>query len=297
MKNNWTADEIYFLRQNYETMGPKEISTHLGLPRHTIKHKASLLNLKYNKKTINNLKEEFINKAKEIHGDKYDYSLVEYVNCRTKVKIYCPKHGIFEQYPTSHITHKQNCPICAKTSINTEILIKRFKDEHGDKYDYSKVTYTGKDCFVNIICKTHGEFIQRYDSHANGYGCHKCLNSLGEKVIEKYLTENKIKFIPQHKYPECKFKKELPFDFYLPDYNICVEYNGMQHYEPVKYWGGEKGFKQQIIRDKIKMEYCNDNNIPLLIIKYDENIIDSLYNYLSSVVYSKPSFVLKNTIC
>jgi hypothetical protein len=245
----------------------------------------------------NKLKDDFINKAKLIHGNKYDYSKVEYVNCRTKVKIICPKHSEFEQYPTSHITHKQNCPICAKTSMTTEILIKRFIEKHGNKYNYDKVKYTGKDCYVTISCETHGDFIQRYDSHAKGYGCNKCLNSLGEKEIENYLTQNNFQFLPQHKFPNCKFKKELPFDFYLPDYNICIEFNGEQHYKPVKYWGGENGFKQQVIRDKIKMEYCKNNNIPLLIIKYDENIIDSLNNYLSSVVYSKPSFVLKNTIC
>jgi hypothetical protein len=143
MKNKWTQEKLDYLIQNYGAIGPKEMSIHLGLSRSVITKKASLLKLTYIKKTINELKEDFIQKAKKIHGDKYDYSFVEYINCRTKIKINCLKHGIFEQYPTSHIIHKQNCPICAKTSINTEILIERFKDKHGDKYDYSKVTYTG----------------------------------------------------------------------------------------------------------------------------------------------------------
>lgn len=295
-KNKWSDDEIETLIENYEKLGLKETSEILGLPRRTVQHKALSLKLKSKQKTQEELSDDFVKKAKLIHGDKYDYSNSEYINCRTKIKINCPIHGEFEQYPTSHIIHKQNCPICAKTSMDTNILIERFKIKHGDKYVYDKVKYTGKDCYVTIICKTHGEFNQRYYSHAKGYGCVKCQNSLGEKEIEKYLTENNLSFVSQKRFKDCKFKKELPFDFYLPSYNLCIEFNGLQHYKSVFYWGGDFGLVERKLRDKIKMEYCKNNNIPLLIIKYDEDVVEKLTNYFN-VVYSNPSLVLKNTMC
>jgi hypothetical protein len=296
MKNKWIPEEITFLTENYEKLGLKETSSALGLSRRTVQHKANLLKLKSKQTTLEELKEDFVKKAIAIHGDKYDYSKTKYVNCRTKLKINCPIHGEFEQYPTSHITHKHKCPICAKTSINTEILIERFKSVHNDKYGYSNVEYTGKDCYVNIICKKHGLFSQRYDAHAKGYGCSKCLNSIGEMEIKKYLNRNDISFIPQKKFSDCKHIKHLLFDFYIPEHNICIEFQGLQHYKVINYWGGEEGLKIRKLRDKIKMEYCKKNNIPLIIIKYNDDIDDLLNNYFN-VVYSKPSSVLKKTIC
>lgn len=275
-KNDWTETELNFLLENYQLMGPTKIGGELNLTKRTIQNKAKLLNLKYIEKSNNELKEEFIIKANIIHGNKYNYTNSIYVNCRTKIDIECPEHGVFKQYPTSHIIHKQNCPICAKTLLNTDKLIKRFINKHGHKYNYDKVKYTGNGCYVSIICNIHGEFIQRHDSHSKGYGCHKCLNSLGEKETEKFLIKNNIKFISQHKFKNCKLKKELLFDFYLPDLNICIEFNGMQHYKSVLYWGGDDGLKIRKLRDKIKMEYCKNNNIPLIIIKYNDNILDKL---------------------
>jgi hypothetical protein len=67
----------------------------------------------------------------------------------------------------------------------------------------------------------------------------------------------------------CKDKQKLPFDFYLPNYNICIEFNGEQHYKPIKWFGGEKTLEGIKKRDKIKMEYCQNNNIPLIIINND----------------------------
>ena len=92
-----------------------------------------------------------------------------------------------------------------------------------------------------------------------------------------HWIKNNIKFIQQHKFDDCKNIKPLPFDFYLPDYNTCIEFNGKQHYEPIKYFGGRVVYDKLIKRDKIKMEYCNKNNIPLLIIKYNDNILKRLF--------------------
>ncbi len=118
--------------------------------------------------------DEFIKRAKEIHGDKYDYSKVEYVNANSKVCIICPEHGEFWQTPNAHIKLKEGCPFCNGKNKTTDTFIKLAKSVHGDKYDYSKVEYVNANSKVCIICPEHGEFWQRASSHLNGYGCRKC---------------------------------------------------------------------------------------------------------------------------
>ena len=111
---------------------------------------------------------EFIAKAKAVHGDKYDYSKVNYVNSFTKVTIICPKHGEFEQTPNLHLK-SQGCPNCyGNKKMTIEEFIKRAKEVHGDKYDYSKVKYVNALTKVTIICPIHGEFEQTPAKHLLG---------------------------------------------------------------------------------------------------------------------------------
>ena len=171
-------------------------------------------------------REQFIEKAKEIHGDKYDYSKVEYINSKQKVCIICPEHGEFWQTPDSHLNHQSRCPKCSIPNRNllTEDYIKKAIKIHGDKYDYSKVIYNGVFGKVTIICPIHGEFEQIARNHLRGYGCDKCarimagklkndnaklnfLNKVKERIGDKYdLSESiyvasneKIKVICHHK--------------------------------------------------------------------------------------------------
>ena len=98
--------------------------------------------------------EQFIEDAKKVHGDRYDYSLVDYVNSRTKVKIICQEHGIFEQEANSHISSKQGCPLCKGGIKMTENnFINIASDIHNNKYDYSMVDYINSHKKVKIICK------------------------------------------------------------------------------------------------------------------------------------------------
>ena len=139
-------------------------------------------------------KEEFINRAKEIHGDKYDYSKVNYVNKRTKIEIICPIHGSFFQYPEVHI-RGSGCPECGKKiskekrKLTNEEIIEQFKKVHGNKYDYSKVNYVNIDTPVEIICPIHGSFFQSPYEHKNGANCPKCSGK--EKNTEKFIEEAK----------------------------------------------------------------------------------------------------------
>ena len=127
---------------------------------------------------------EFIEKAKEIHGDKYDYSKVEYVNLTTKVCIICPTHGEFWQTPSAHIHQKQGCVYCSGKKMNLESFIEKASVIHKGKYDYSKVNYVNNHTKVCIICPIHGEFWQTPSGHLRGQGCPKCANEYSPTTEE-----------------------------------------------------------------------------------------------------------------
>lgn len=122
----------------------------------------------------------FITRAREIHGDRYDYSLVEYVNARSCVQIICSEHGIFEQTPDNHISKKTGCPRCGaerraeQQRLSTEEFILRVSEVHGDKYDYSQVEYVNNHTKIQIICPEHGVFEQTPSKHLYGRGCPEC---------------------------------------------------------------------------------------------------------------------------
>jgi len=226
----------------------------------------------YTKLIANN----FIEKAKAIHGDKYDYSLVDYINNITKIKIICQKHGVFEQYPCNHLQGK-GCISCSGTSkLTKEIFVRRAKQTHGDKYDYSLVKYKNNYTKVKIICQKHGVFEQQPIHHLNGNNCPICNESKGELRIARILDENNIKYKRQYRLDDCKNIKPLPFDFYILDKNVLIEFDGEQHYKPVNFFGGVEGFKQRQKNDDIKTKYCKDNNIKLIRIKHSDNIENRL---------------------
>ena len=235
--------------------------------------------------------EQFLKEAINKHGDKYNYSKVDYITAHTKVCIICPKHGEFWQTSNKHVTVGRGCPKCAweKTSLRsrltTEQFIKKAKAIHGDKYDYSKTDYVNSHTKVCIICPEHGEFWQIPTDHLSGCGCPKChIVSYGEIYIENFLKEFNIKFEVQKKFKECKNVFSLPFDFYLPDYNLCIEYQGEQHFKPARFGTKEEEsnrLRKRQERDKIKKEWClKEENPNLLEIKYDENIREKLLKEL-----------------
>ncbi len=227
--------------------------------------------------------EKFIEKSNIKHNSKYDYSLIkEYVNNKEKVEIICKEHGIFKQRIADHMLRGTGCPECAQFKLRTSVedFIKRSKEIHGDKYDYSdNIEYKSNKDKIEITCKEHGVFTQRINAHLTGQGCPNCKESKGESEVRNYLFSNGIEFIQQKRFGDCVYHSELPFDFYLPEYNICIEYNGIQHYKPIEYFGGSEKFNYQLIRDEIKKEYCRNNNILLIIIKYDVDLYDVLDNY------------------
>lgn len=151
--------------------------------------------------------EEFIKKAKKIHGDKYDYSKTNYTGCKNLITIICPIHGEFSQVPNYHLSNN-GCPKCGHENtwnkrgrITTEEFIKKAKQVHGERYDYSESEYKNRRTKIKIICHKkyrngleHGIFYQNPYLHLNGSGCPHCRNSQLESKMFKLLSENNIVF-------------------------------------------------------------------------------------------------------
>jgi hypothetical protein len=227
---------------------------------------------------------EFINRSNIIHNFSYDYSKVDYKGYCIPITIICPEHGEFLQKPDGHLAGK-GCQYCSGHKLNTKIFIEKAIKIHGDRYDYSKVNYIHNEIKLLIVCKIHGEFLQNSCEHLKGKGCPKCSMSKGENIIKKYLIKNKIDFVFQKMFNDCKYISTLRFDFYLPTHNILIEFDGIHHYKSFDYFGGEKTYNDTIIKDNIKNEYAKNNNIILHRLSYidlDNNImknkLDKIFN-------------------
>ena len=133
-------------------------------------------------------KEEFISKARKVHGNQYDYSKVDYISSHTKVCIICPIHGEFMQTPNDHL-NKRGCRQCGiikthnEQRKNIESFILEANRVHNYKYDYSLVDYKSAKEKVKIICPTHGVFLQSPDSHLREHGCPQCKSDDRKKLV------------------------------------------------------------------------------------------------------------------
>lgn len=151
--------------------------------------------------------EQFIEKSKKVHGNKYDYSLVNYKGINNKVKIICPIHGTYEQEASVHLKGI-GCPKCSghlgNIKCDTEYFIEKAKKIHGDKYDYSKVNYINSTTPIKIICPEHGEFEQRPDKHLSGHSCPKCVKHY-RRSTEEFIKEASILHNNKYDYSKVNF--------------------------------------------------------------------------------------------
>jgi hypothetical protein len=216
----------------------------------------------------------FIKKARKVYGDEYDYSQVDYKKSNIKIKIICKKHGIFEQLPNNHL-RGMKCTKCANEQnginkmISREEFIRRARLVHGDKYKYGD-DYINFHVKMEIFCPEHGSFMQTPGAHLAERGCPRCNESRGERRIALFLKSNNISYERQKKFDGCKNVRNLPFDFYLSDYNTIIEHDGRQHSCPSEYFGGTPAFEYLKKLDTIKEDYCRENNIKLIRIPYNQ---------------------------
>lgn len=225
------------------------------------------------KHSLTKLLEKFYTK----HYNNYTYCLSSelYDNNKSIINILCNecKH-VFPQRINNHL-RGQGCPKCVEHS-NTRKSLEQFILEsniiHLDKYKYFE--YHEAHTEIDIECPIHGIFKQTPNSHLKGHGCSSCNDSKGEKKCISFFKQNNINYIRQHSFDDCKNVYSLRFDFYLLDLNICVEYDGIQHfiYQPI--FGSYDNFLELQKRDMIKNQYCLDNNIRLIRISYLDNILE-----------------------
>lgn len=222
-------------------------------------------------------REIFINKAKSIFPQ-YDYSLVNYNGMHIKIKLICPIHGEFEIKPY-HLLNGHGCKKCGQISTHNkqrktvEQFIKDAVKIHGNRYDYSKVNYLNTETKVCILCPKHGEFWITPHAHLTGkQGCPICNESQLEKEIRLFLNENNVEYVSGKHFD---WLGQQHLDFYLPKYNVAIECQGIQHFESVEHFGGDKAFIKRVERDKRKKELCKKNNI--LIFYYSSFNYDGMY--------------------
>lgn len=228
-------------------------------------------------------KESFIKAAQKIHGDKYNYDKVVYLQNKSKVVITCPEHGDFLMKPNAHLSG-QGCPKCGnvlrgKNKLKTtEQFIEEARIVHGDIYDYSLVNYTGKDNKVKIICKKHGIFLQTPHQHVTSkHGCPKCKLKHQFRIFKKlqdvFQTEVIVFEADVNTVPWLERQR---LDIYFPKYNIAIEYDGPQHFMDFWLYYNKQGESLEITqkRDELKNQKCADNQCMLLRLRYDYSPAD-----------------------
>lgn len=233
------------------------------------------------------LEQEFIEKAKEIHKNNYNYNYMRgsYYDRYTKIKILCKKcNNIFLQAPSSHLTGA-GCPECyqkSKAMSNEEFLL--LCDKKYDVPFYILDKYYNMHKPVRILCSRCGILFKKSPrEHLKGFGCPDCdrktinlddkkLRARGEKRIIKFLEKNNIKYKREKVFLDCrnpKTNKCLRFDFYLPERELLIEYDGIHHFQVLwAKWDSEERWEKRKFRDGIKNKYAKDKNIPLLRIPY-----------------------------
>lgn len=230
--------------------------------------------------------QDFIIAAKNRHGDKFDYSKTVYIKAHQKVTITCKIHGDYLQTPAEH-KHGHGCEKCNNSfKYDTTEFVKRAVLIHGDRYDYSKTEYKLNTLPVVIVCSKHGAFEQRPHNHLKGQGCKMCRESLGEKAIRIYLDDKGIEYSREYKFQDClsTVGGQLRFDYFLPRFNLLIEYHGRQHFILQPHFGDSKSFNDLVARDAIKQQYAADNGYLLLVIK--SPCVHSKWNAIQKAVHT-----------
>lgn len=224
--------------------------------------------------------EEFISQANLIHNFKYDYSNVNYINSKTKVNIICKTcKREFQQTPNKHLLG-HGCLYCQGKQRTTEEAINDMKNIYGELYDFSKFEYVNSTTKSLIKCNKHNEwFKENYHSmttNINRKCCCKEWQSKPNLKIKEILDKHNIVNIPEYTINDCKYINKLKFDFFLPDYNTVIEYQGEWHYFDFK-----NNLTIQQKRDKTKREYCKNNDIEEIEIPYWN------YNKVEEIILEK----------
>lgn len=300
-RNPWTEEQLQFIRDNYDRMTDSDMSLYLqphtefsvackrkrmGLHRSAARHNYQ------EALTIMQQRNYIILSTEE-----------DYKDCLSPLKYICPKHKDYGVQVTNlgHMLEGKGCMVCGWERTGESELVPEEKleakcEEKGLIY---KGRYMDKDKYsgIEFICTKHplaGVQKMRYSNLCRDFiiGCKYCgkqfkdqFYSVDVQRIELYLKEHEIEYIKEYEFEECRDQKVLPFDFYLPLNNCCIEYDGEQHWHPATFCGiSKEEAKKNLIRtqkhDKMRDKYCEENEIPLLRIAYTdtrklENILEA----------------------
>ena len=236
------------------------------------------------KKTL----DELIEKANIIHNSKYTYENFCLINTHTPSYITCPIHGDFLQSFDAHIHQKSGCPECAK-EIRNKKNSKFYREmlnindkKYSFNYCYDKFEYNGYDKKSLVICPIHGEFLTSWHKLKYGHGCPKCGNTKNYSELRIFeMLKNTFKSIEYQKRFEWLGRQSI--DFYLPEYNVGIEYQGRQHF----YNNTKFDFKDTIERDRRKRNKCIENDVKLYYFTFEKQYIKNFNEYIIYTDYNE----------
>lgn len=213
--------------------------------------------------------------------------LSDYTILNDKIEYCCTIHNYYGHTTPANLIKGRGCYYCGLEKLSKERTLSSDEIDNRIKsvnVDFERIgEYIHSTVPMKIRCNNCG---YTWDiSLVNLRFCPNCEKEKmykGEHIIFDILQEKGIDFETQKKYDDCRNVRTLPFDFYLPKYNTCIEYNGVQHYRPVDYFGGENAYKQQVKNDTIKREYCNKNGIGLITVPYKYDTKEKVSNYIFS---------------
>jgi Zn finger protein HypA/HybF involved in hydrogenase expression len=225
--------------------------------------------------------EKLIEKMKD--NDKEIVEPPKEINAKAKIKVRCSCGNV---HYTTYDNVRKGCEECRND--NAKLTMGQAK-EIASRYGYTIIEkeYTNLTTPMKMICPHGHKCTIPLKNFYDKKGCPKCRKSKGEKEIERYLKEHNIEFEDEHTFENCRYKNKLEFDFYIPSLNMCIEYDGEQHFRPSAFSGDEEEaqakFEEDKKRDAIKNKFCKDNNINLVRIPYWElknidSILDKLFN-------------------
>ena len=219
--------------------------------------------------------EDYLQECKE---KGLDLPIEDYINSMTKINHKCSKGHIYPQTPNGHLSG-YGCPVCYGNEKKTP---KEYLQECKEKdLDLPVEDYKNNSTKINHKCMQGHVYPQEPRSHLEGIGCPLCSESHGEKFIRNYLDKRCIKYISQKTFKDLKDKTYLSYDFYLPDYNILIEYQGIQHFESVSFNGKDyTDLDKQKHHDNLKRTYAKDNGYKLLRPTYKTDTQEKINRYL-----------------
>ena len=247
-------------------------------------------------KTTEQYKQDLKNKNIQIE------CLEEYKGNKSKILHRCLKHNIEWMIRPNNVLNGQGCKLCGSEKIHDKLVksqsvyIKDLHDMHpeiefiGD-YITTDTPALHRCKICNYSWKVRPSTLLRKDIIS---GCPNCSATLMERSIQYFLQEHNIDYVFQKSFADCKYKKQLSFDFYLPTYHMCIEADGEQHYMPICFNGiskkqANKKLIEQNKKDNIKNEYCRDNKIKLLRIPYWD--FDNIENILKNELLGGDEYV------